>query len=100
VVAAPRRYVRLRTDAPATVVVKLPARAKLSINGKVMRSNATRRVFRSPTLRAGKVYYYSLKASVKRNGRTLSKNKRLRVRAGQRTTVSFKFNPTRVARRR
>jgi uncharacterized protein (TIGR03000 family) len=73
----------------ATIVVKLPARARLTINGIPTNTTSSKRVFRSPALQRGKVYSYTLKASLRRNGQTVTARKRVSVQAGRVTTVSF-----------
>jgi uncharacterized protein (TIGR03000 family) len=81
-----RRYFR----APATLIVKVPANARLTIDGRVTRSNSKVRVFASPALPQGKAFYYTLKARVERDGKTIVTTKRVRVRAGRLTRVSLK----------
>jgi uncharacterized protein (TIGR03000 family) len=73
----------------ATIIVKLPAQARLTINGAPTNTTSSKRVFRSPALQRGKVYYYTLKASLRRNGKAITARKRVSVKAGRVTTVSF-----------
>jgi len=81
------------TAAPATIVVKLPADAKLTIDGNATTSTSDRRVFVSPTLEAGQEYYYSLKAEI--NGQV--KEERVSVKAGQEVNVAIDFAAASVA---
>jgi uncharacterized protein (TIGR03000 family) len=82
--------------APATVVVNLPADARLSVQGQPTRSNSSRRVFVSPPLEPGQSYSYTLKAQVVRDGQPLSVTREVAVRPGGRTEVNIDF-PTATA---
>lgn len=82
----------------ATIVVTLPADAKLSIDDMATSSTSATRVFVSPTLPAGKDFTYVLKAEVTREGKTMTTSKVVTVRAGQESRVSFEF-PMTVAQR-
>jgi uncharacterized protein (TIGR03000 family) len=85
--------------APATIVVSLPAEAKLTIDGAATRSTSETRVFASPALDPGKEYYYILKADLVRDGKTVSTTKRVTVRAGDETRVTLDFADAAVALR-
>jgi uncharacterized protein (TIGR03000 family) len=75
----------------AKVVVHLPAKAKLSVDGQAMRStSATRRFFTAP-LEAGKSYRYVFKAEMDRDGKPVEVAKRLDVRAGQQKEITLTF---------
>jgi uncharacterized protein (TIGR03000 family) len=82
---------------PATIVVTLPEGAKLMVDDVVSTSAAGTRVFSSPALEAGKDYYYTLKGEIARDGRTITTTEKVRVRAGQQSQVTLKFNDERVA---
>jgi uncharacterized protein (TIGR03000 family) len=73
----------------ARLIVKVPAGAKLYIDDHLMRSASTKRVFRTPSLEAGQLYYYILRVEVERDGKTISQTKRVLVRAGQQVSASF-----------
>jgi uncharacterized protein (TIGR03000 family) len=88
----------VRSDTPATVVVTLPADAKLTIDGQVTRSTSARRVFVSPPLSPGKTYRYTLLAEVTRGGKAVSWEQTVKVRAGRESQVSM-APPTGVASR-
>src|SRR5207302_2813450 len=75
--------------APATIVVRLPAEAKLTINRTPSRSTATTRRFVTPPLPSGKDFYYTLKAEVVRDGQPVELTRRVTVRAGAETRVAF-----------
>ncbi len=86
--------------APARLNVTLPAGATLTIDGQPMQaSNSVHRYFVTPPLEHGHYYYYNLKASFVRNGKTITVEKKVRVRAGRRSVVSLDvartpYNPT------
>jgi uncharacterized protein (TIGR03000 family) len=82
---------------PASIVVNLPAEARLTIDGNATTSSSTRRTFVSPNLEPGADYYYTLTAEVVVNGRTLSQTQRVQVRAGETTNVPFNFASEAVA---
>jgi uncharacterized protein (TIGR03000 family) len=84
---------------PATLVVNLPAQAKLTVDDYATRSVTSVRTFTTPNLEAGTTYYYTLKAEVVRDGQTLTTNKRVAVRAGEETQVSLEFPAASVAQR-
>jgi uncharacterized protein (TIGR03000 family) len=83
---------------PATLVVSLPAEAKLQIDGVATTSTSATRVFTSPTLNPGKDYQYELKAEMVVNGQTMSTTKTVIVRAGEETRVQIDI-PVSVAAR-
>jgi uncharacterized protein (TIGR03000 family) len=85
--------------ASATIVVNLPADATLRFDGRLTTSTTAVRTFSSPELQPGKAYAYTLDAQVARNGRTLKSTRRVTVRAGVTTQVTFDFKPLRLARR-
>jgi uncharacterized protein (TIGR03000 family) len=73
----------------ARLIVTLPADAKLYVDGKPMRTLSERRVFHSPQLAPGQLYYYNLRAEVVRDGRTITREQRVVVRGGSVTQTSF-----------
>ena len=73
------------TTAPATIIVSLPAEAKLSIDDAATTSTGAVRTFVSPALENGREFHYDLKAEV--NGKSLTK--RITVRAGEETRVDI-----------
>jgi uncharacterized protein (TIGR03000 family) len=75
--------------APATIVVGLPAEAMLVIDDQPTVSTSAVRTFATPALKAGKEYYYTLKAQVVRNGKTVTTTERVAVRAGQTSRVTL-----------
>jgi uncharacterized protein (TIGR03000 family) len=83
--------------APATIVVNLPAAAKLTVDGKPTTSTSDRRVFVSPALERGMEYFYTLKAEVVRDGKTEMRTEKVTVRAGEETKVQINFATPTVA---
>ena len=84
---------------PATIVVSLPADAKLSINDAATTSSAAVRTFESPALEAGKDFHYTLKAEAVRDGQTVTTTKLVTVRGGEETRVSLELPLAGVAQR-
>jgi len=84
---------------PATIVVTLPAEAKLTIDDYVTNSNSERRVFVSPALTPGKDYSYTFKAEITRDNKPVVVTKEVTVRAGEETPVNIEF-PAAVSARR
>ena len=78
-----------RADAPATLRVRLPADARLTIDGAPTRSTSDLRLFRTPPLEEGKEFHYVLKAVFMEAGETKTVEKTVAVRAGEETVVSL-----------
>jgi len=87
--AAPVHHAAAPTAAPARIVVTLPADANLKIDGNLMASNATRRVFESPKLEAGKAFSYTFQVEYQRDGKPVVATKNVRITAGAEVNVSF-----------
>jgi uncharacterized protein (TIGR03000 family) len=83
--------------APANVVVRLPADARLYINGVVCPLTSSTRSFDTPELQPGKSYYYTMKAELTRDGQTRSESQRVEVLAGKKVTVEFNKLPAEAA---
>lgn len=94
-------FTKLATEGKdvARVTVKLPADARLYVDGVPCTLTSTTRSFNTPDLSAGQRYYYTLKAEVVRNGETVGKSQRVLVEAGKDVTVEFKDLPVRTASR-
>jgi uncharacterized protein (TIGR03000 family) len=92
-------YRPARSDAgrsPATVVVRLPAGARLTIDGRPTRATGATRRFVSPPLQPGKTYTYRLRAEMGLEGRTVSATQTVTVQAGRRSQVQFGLSEARV----
>ncbi len=88
--------------APATIVVTLPADAKLTIDDNLTTSTSASRVFATPALDAGKEFHYTLKAEIVRDGKKLTATERVTVMAGAQTSIALpaaKFNAEAVAQK-
>jgi uncharacterized protein (TIGR03000 family) len=84
---------------PATIIVSLPAEAKLLIDDASTTSTSAQRAFVSPSLEPGKDFYYTLKGELERDGRTYTTSQRVVVRAGQETRVQLDFPAASVVQR-
>ena len=73
----------------ATIVVSLPADAKLTIDGQATTSTSEHRVFVSPSLPAGQEYHYTLQAEVVVDGKPVTLSKTIAVRAGEQSQVTL-----------
>lgn len=72
-----------------TVVVKLPADAKLFAESQLLELTSGERTFYTPDLPGGREYAYNFKIEYTRNGRTVSESQRVNVAAGKTSTVLF-----------
>jgi uncharacterized protein (TIGR03000 family) len=84
---------------PATIVVTLPADAKLTIDGNSTTSTSARRIFTSPALEQGQEYVYTLRAEIIREGQMVAETQNITVRAGAEIPVQFNFSSSGVATR-
>ena len=78
--------------APATILVSLPADAKLTVDGVNTTSTTASRSFVTPVLENGKTYFYTLKAEIVREGKAVTVAKKVEVRAGEASQVSFEIS--------
>jgi uncharacterized protein (TIGR03000 family) len=85
------------TNNRATIVVHLPANAKLSVDGKATNSTSNTRRFYSPPLEPGKDYHYVFRAEVERDGKPVPITKRVDVRAGETRDISLTLPDTEEA---
>jgi uncharacterized protein (TIGR03000 family) len=84
-------------SAPATILVNLPANAKLFVDGAATTSTSASRVLVTPALPADQQFTYNLKAETVINGQTVVQQQQVTVQGGQQTPVSFKFDTQGVA---
>jgi uncharacterized protein (TIGR03000 family) len=94
--AAPKQTLNA---APATIVVSLPAEAKLLVDGDATSSTSTVRVFQSPALEQNQTYYYTLNGELLRDGQIVKTSQRVAVRAGEETRVELNFAPVALAQK-
>jgi uncharacterized protein (TIGR03000 family) len=71
------------------VIIDTPENAKLYVDGQLMQTASTHRVFQTPELTPGSTYFYDLKIEVVREGKTLTEEKRIFVRPGIEQSVAF-----------
>jgi uncharacterized protein (TIGR03000 family) len=76
-------------SAPAHFTVKLPADARLTIDGVHCTLTSDTRSFATPPVEAGHEYFYTLRAEVVRDGRSRSQSKKVYFRAGESVRVEF-----------
>jgi uncharacterized protein (TIGR03000 family) len=81
----------------ASLVVHLPANARLTIDGDPTRATSATRWFVTPPLEPGKTYHYDLKAEVVRDGKQFTETRRVAVRAGQVSAVAMAVTGQAVA---
>lgn len=84
-----------KTAAPATIVVSLPAGARLTVDGAPTNSTSENRTLVTPNLEFGSTYVYTMRAEIVRDGQTVSEVKTVNVRGGETSVVQFSF-PTQV----
>jgi uncharacterized protein (TIGR03000 family) len=73
----------------ANLNFKLPAQAKLYVDGRLTMIGGTERTFSTPPLAAGSQYYYDVKAEVIVDGKPVVEQKRILVEAGATIQESF-----------
>src|SRR5262249_29480052 len=76
-------------NAPAHVVVRLPADGRLLVDGQPTKQTGASRTFVSPPLQPGVDYAYKITVEIVRDGKTLSQTKSVPVRAGETVNVDF-----------
>ncbi len=74
--------------APASVTVKLPSNAKLTVNDVAVNVSG-QQTFTTPKLEKGKSYFYTVKAEIVREGKTVTETRRVDVAAGKEVTIDF-----------
>jgi uncharacterized protein (TIGR03000 family) len=77
------------TGDPATVVVQLPADARMWVDGQQADLTSGTRSFQTPALDRGRDYAYTIRAEATRDGQAVSQSQRVVVRAGQVSRVDF-----------
>lgn len=78
-----------RSSRAALLSVRVPAEAKLFVNGLATRSTGSQRRYVSNGLRPGFNYTYELRASVERDGKMVEETKVVQLQAGQTAEVAF-----------
>lgn len=75
--------------APSNVTVRLPADARMTVNGARLPLSSAVRTFATPHLAAGQQYFYTIQAEVDRDGQIVSKSRRVVVEANKAIEVDF-----------
>lgn len=83
----------------ALITVTLPEDAKLTVDDRATTSTSAARAFATPALEKGLEYSYTLKAEAVRDGKKLTANKVVTVRAGEETRVTLGFEGAKVAKK-
>ena len=78
-----------RVPAPATIIVSLPADARLTVDGYQTTSTSSERIFLSPNLTPGYQYHYTLKAEFVRDNQPVTISKVVSVRAGSQSRIQI-----------
>ena len=73
----------------ANLKLRVPAEAKIYVDGRLTTGDGTERAFFTPALEPGQKYYYDVKAEVVVAGRVVVEEKRVVVVAGAEVTESF-----------
>jgi uncharacterized protein (TIGR03000 family) len=73
----------------ASLVVTLPADARLSVDDYKTNSTSGERVFSTPALKVGQDYHYTLSMEVDRGGKVQTVTREVTVRAGETTRVNL-----------
>jgi uncharacterized protein (TIGR03000 family) len=75
----------------ATILVNLPADAKLTVDGSATSQTSSSRLFVTPALEPEAEFTYTLIAEIARNGESVRQTQLITVRAGEQTRVTFDF---------
>jgi uncharacterized protein (TIGR03000 family) len=73
----------------ARITVNLPAEAKLWIDDVLCPLTSGTRSFKTPTLEAGRQYFYTLTVELNQDGQNIAENRRIYVTPGQQVNVDF-----------
>jgi uncharacterized protein (TIGR03000 family) len=73
----------------ATVAVEIPAGAAFAVNNQDIYVPPTEPVFVTPPLEPGRDYFYDCKVTVTRDGKSVTKTKRVRVHAGELVRINY-----------
>jgi DNA sulfur modification protein DndE len=77
------------SDGEAEITLIVPDGAEVFFSGKPTTQTGTERRFTTPTLTAGKVYYYDVVVRWREDGKAVERTKKIEVRAGDRIRQDF-----------
>lgn len=72
-----------------TVIVRLPADARLYAEGRALNLTSSERTFVTPALAADREYTYTFRVEYERDGEVVSQTRKTTIRPGQATTLEF-----------
>ena len=75
--------------ARATVVLSVPPRATVTVEGEALKSSGSERTFLSPEIDPGREFVYVVRAVIVLSGREEVETQRVKVTAGETSRVSF-----------
>ena len=81
--------VDLGVNNSASILVKVPADAKVFIDNYQMKSTSTERLFTSPELVPGKSYFYTIRVLIEKDGKLLEESRKVLVHAGETSRLAF-----------
>jgi len=73
----------------AQLTLDVPEGAKVYLDGELMNLSPGKRLFQTPPLVAGRVYFYDLRVEVTQGGKTVTENQRVMLRPGQTAVAAF-----------
>ena len=71
------------------MIVKAPLDVHITVNGVAAERTKAEQVFATPNLDAGRTYSYEFRAEAIRDGKTVTKTRKVIVKAGQQSTADF-----------
>ena len=74
---------------PATIVVHLPADARLTIDGAPTKATSAQRSFITPPLEAGKTFSYTFEAQFVRGNQSIRVTEEVPIRAGAKVALTL-----------
>lgn len=76
-------------EMPATIVVHVPADAKVWFDGNLTQSGGESRAFNTPPLSVDQVYHYDIRAQWTEGGQTVDRSQRVDFQPGRSVVVDF-----------
>jgi uncharacterized protein (TIGR03000 family) len=88
-IPAPKKEKAKETSASALITINVPTDAKITIDGAATSSTSAVRVFSTPELAVGAVYYYTFTVQTVREGKVLTATEKVAVEAGGKVELSL-----------